>query len=68
MSSANPKRDETTTMRDHFDFESPLGLLGRMVDSQVLTPYLKTFLVERNHRIKTVAETDESRHFLPDPT
>jgi ligand-binding SRPBCC domain-containing protein len=62
------KRGETTIMRDYFDFESALGLLGRIVDSQVLISYLKTFLVERNRRIKTVAESDEWRHFLPEPT
>jgi ligand-binding SRPBCC domain-containing protein len=50
------RRGETTIMRDHFDFESPLGLLGRLLDSQVLTSYLKAFLIERNQRIKTVAE------------
>ena len=60
-------RGETTIMRDHFDFESPLGFLGRIADSLVLTSYLKAFLVERNQRIKTVAESDEWRHFLPDP-
>jgi ligand-binding SRPBCC domain-containing protein len=62
------QRGETTIMRDRFDFESSLGLLGRIVDSQVLTSYLKTFLVERNQRIKNVAERDEWSHFLPNPT
>ena len=58
---------DMTTMRDHFDFESPLGVFGRITESLVLTSYLKAFLIERNQRIKTVAESDEWRQFLPQP-
>jgi ligand-binding SRPBCC domain-containing protein len=61
------QRRDTTIMRDRFDFESPFALLGRIADSLVLTSYLKAFLVERNPRIKAVAESDEWRQFLPDP-
>jgi len=61
------QRGETTIMRDRFDFESPLGFLGRIADSLVLTSYLKAFLVERNQRIKTIAESDEWRRFFPEP-
>jgi ligand-binding SRPBCC domain-containing protein len=61
------QRGETTIMRDRFDFESPLGMFGRIADSLVLTAYLKSFLVERNQRIKTVAESDQWRRFLPGP-
>jgi ligand-binding SRPBCC domain-containing protein len=55
-----------TTMRDVFDFASPLGWLGRLVDALVLTRYLRTFLIERNRLIKRVAESDDWKRFLCD--
>jgi hypothetical protein len=54
-------------LRDRFDFESPLGLLGRVADRLFLAPYLKAFLLERNERVKSVAESDEWSRFLPEP-
>ena len=54
-----------TIMRDEFTFESPLGLLGRVVDAVVLTPYLRAFLVERNRVIKATAECDGWKGYLP---
>jgi ligand-binding SRPBCC domain-containing protein len=53
-----------TTMRDVFDFASPLGWLGRFVDALVLTCYLRKFLIERNQLLKRVAESDVWRQFL----
>ena len=58
---------DATMLRDRFDFESPLGLLGRVADRLFLAPYLKAFLLERNERIKCVAESDEWSRFLPEP-
>lgn len=55
---------DVTVMRDRFDFESPMGLLGKLADHLFLSGYLKAFLVERNKRIKSVAEGDEWRRFL----
>jgi ligand-binding SRPBCC domain-containing protein len=49
---------EGTEMRDVFDFESPLGPLGRLVDAVVLERYLWRFLERRNEEIKRVAESD----------
>ena len=54
-----------TIMRDVFDYESPLGLLGRTADLFFLTGYLRHFLIQRNALIKTVAETEQWRHYLP---
>ena len=56
---------EVTTMRDVFDFQSPLGILGRIADYLVLTHYLRHFLTTRNATIKEAAETDEWQRFLP---
>lgn len=53
-----------TTMRDVFEFQSPLGLLGRMADALFLTIYLRTFLIERNKIIKATAESEEWRRYL----
>ncbi|WP_447768451.1 SRPBCC family protein [Sphingobacterium faecium] len=45
-------------MKDIFDFQSPLGICGRLFNRFVLTDYLKKFLITRNHTIKEFAETD----------
>jgi ligand-binding SRPBCC domain-containing protein len=50
-------RGDDTEMRDVFEFESPLGLLGRLADALVLKRYLRRFLGRRNEDIKRVAES-----------
>jgi ligand-binding SRPBCC domain-containing protein len=54
-----------TVMTDLFEFESPFGRLGRMVNQLVLTEYMKRFLLQRNAAIKRVAESDQWKQFLP---
>jgi len=54
-----------TVMRDVFDFAAPFGLLGRVAARLVLTEYLRRFLEARNRAIKTVAESDSWRRFVP---
>jgi hypothetical protein len=51
-------------MRDVFEFQSPLGLVGRVVDVLLLKRYLRSFLVERNRMIKATAESDGWRKYL----
>ena len=58
------QQSEITVMRDVFDFQSPLGILGRIVDWMVLTRYLRYFLTIRNAKIKEAAETDEWQRYL----
>lgn len=41
------EQEGATAMRDVFNFESPLGPLGRTADALVLTRYLRRFLIER---------------------
>lgn len=59
------QKGEFTVLRDVFDFVSPLGLLGRIVDSLILTRYMRDLLVVRNDVIKQAAETDEWHKYLP---
>jgi ligand-binding SRPBCC domain-containing protein len=55
-----------TLMRDIFDYESPLGLLGRLADGLFLERYMRAFLVERNRVLKEVAESEVWRRYLPE--
>lgn len=50
---------EGTLMTDRFEFSSPLGLLGVLVDKMILVKYMTKFLKERNGVIKNFAETDK---------
>ena len=45
-----------TLMRDVFVFESPLGILGKIVNVLFLKKYMTDLLVERNRVIKNTAE------------
>ena len=47
-----------TLMKDVFVFESPFGVLGRLVDFLFLTRYMKHLLENRNSVIKDAAESD----------
>ena len=51
-------------MRDVFDFESPMGILGRIVEWLFLTQYMRQLLVTRNAAIKNAAETNQWRRYL----
>jgi ligand-binding SRPBCC domain-containing protein len=55
---------EVTLMRDVFDFQSPLGFLGRIADCLFLQRYMRRLLVTRNAAIKNAAETDQWRRYL----
>ncbi len=53
-----------TLLRDRFDFESPLGLLGHLADVLFLNRYIRRFLSARLHVVKSVAESDSWEQFL----
>jgi ligand-binding SRPBCC domain-containing protein len=53
-----------TVMRDCFEFESPFGLAGRLVDRLFLKAYMRALLVERNRVLKVTAESDAWRKYL----
>lgn len=46
-------------MKDIFEFHSPFGLIGKLVNKFILTNYLEKLLVGRNNVIKEYAETDK---------
>lgn len=53
-----------TVMRDVFDFQSPMGVLGRLADHLFLIRYLRSFLRTRNDTIKAVAESDRWQRYV----
>jgi ligand-binding SRPBCC domain-containing protein len=57
----------TTLMRDELRFAAPLRPLGWLAETLVLRRYLSGFLKERNHLIKTVAESPDNQwsKYLP---
>jgi len=59
-------KGEVTILRDKFDFNSPCGLLGSVVDAMALKQYMTELLSQRNEVLKRVAETNPSM-FLKAP-
>jgi ligand-binding SRPBCC domain-containing protein len=57
--------DGGTIMRDVFVYTAPRGLLGRIAERLFLTAYMRRFLKARNREVKSVAESDEWRQFVP---
>jgi hypothetical protein len=55
--------DTGTKMRDTFEFSTRVPLL----DSLVLAPHLRRFVVARNEFIRRVAEGDDWRRYLGGP-
>jgi ligand-binding SRPBCC domain-containing protein len=58
------QQGDITLMRDVFDYESPLGCVGRIADRLFLEDYMNQLLVSRNAVIKAAAETDEWRRYI----
>jgi ligand-binding SRPBCC domain-containing protein len=48
-----------TLMIDVFEFESPLGPIGRLFNALFLENYMRKLLTERNEVIKRIAEGEE---------
>jgi len=57
-------QDGSVLMKDVFDYDSPLWILGKIADALVLKSYLKNLLLARNLLIKTTAESGDWRKFL----
>ena len=55
-----------TLVKDVFDYDSPLGILGKIADVLFVEKHLREMLEERNQIIKAVAESDDWRKFLTD--
>jgi ligand-binding SRPBCC domain-containing protein len=52
----------STVMRDVFDYESPLGLVGRLADYCFLRSYMERLLKKRALVIKVAAESGHPRN------
>ena len=51
--------EDNTIMVDIFEYQSPLGFLGKFIDKIILTGYLKQLLIDRNRTIKEFAESEK---------
>ena len=49
-------QNDVVVMKDVFDFESPLGILGKLANAMVLKRYMTNLLVKRNAIIKAYAD------------
>lgn len=61
-----------TIVRDILNYESPLGICGRLADALFLKKYLTRLLADRNRQIAAIAESERWRQILipvlaPDP-
>ena len=54
-----------TLMRDVFEYESPLGIVGVLADALLLNRHMVRLLRERNELVKQVAESPEWQRYLP---
>lgn len=52
-----------TIMDDIFEYEAPLGILGKIFDKLILKNYMTRFLLVRNKVIKDVAEQHTNAQF-----
>ena len=52
-------------MQDRFEFEAPLGLLGRIAEAAFLTSYMRRFLSQRNEILRRLAESEDWHRYLP---
>ncbi|MDB5120714.1 MAG: hypothetical protein JWN56_1932 [Sphingobacteriales bacterium] len=55
------QKEGYTLMTDHFQFESPFGVLGKLVNELVLTKYMLNLIEKRNQVIKQSAENTYNR-------
>lgn len=55
---------DATLMRDRFDYDAPLWILGNLADILFLEKYMTKFLIERNRLIKEIAESEKWKEFI----
>jgi len=55
-------RPPGTLMIDLFEFHAPLGILGKLAETLVLTRYMKGLLLARNTYLKQVAESENHKN------
>lgn len=50
--------DNGTIMKDHFEYQSPFGIIGLLADKLFLEMYMTQFLVTRANELKKMAEKE----------
>ena len=58
------EQNGVTIMTDIFDYESPLGFLGKIADKVFLENYMRRLLQKRNNIIQDFAESDRWKEIL----
>ena len=58
------RQGDNTLLTDRFEFESPLGTLGKWFNAAILTSYMRNFLLRRNEIIRQFAESGEWKKVL----
>lgn len=58
--------NDLTIMLDLFDYQSPFGLIGKIVDRVILEKYMTSLLFKRNETIKDFAESERWKEVLGD--
>lgn len=56
--------DNGTIMIDYFDFETPYGFAGKMINQFYLAKYMQALLEQRNKMIKQTAESNQWKNYL----
>ncbi|MBZ9730190.1 SRPBCC family protein [Salegentibacter sp. JZCK2] len=56
--------EEGTMMKDIFNFQAPLGILGKLANTLFLKSYMTNFLKNRNSTIKEFAENGRWKELL----
>lgn len=59
------EKNGVTIVRDVFDYDSPLGILGKIADFLAVESHMKKMLEERNKLIKRIAESKDWQRFFP---
>jgi ligand-binding SRPBCC domain-containing protein len=57
-------REGGTVMTDRFEFKSPFGFIGALVDRLFLESYMRGFIGKRNIILKETAESDAWHKYL----
>ncbi|WP_067150722.1 SRPBCC family protein [Pseudotamlana agarivorans] len=58
------EKNGITIMTNTFHFESPLGILGKIINKLFLKRYITNLLKKRNKMLKFVAESENTLDFL----
>jgi ribosome-associated toxin RatA of RatAB toxin-antitoxin module len=51
------QKEECTIMRDHFEFQVPYGILGKVLEAFILKAHMKKLLLKRNEYLKMLLES-----------